>query len=315
MISKFNAENAIKLLKILTKNATKINTLKLDKIFSDCEQKSLNALRCIIKSQEQLRQFSLVGGKFPIEFYGIISALESQKNSLQEVTIENCACSTVFKTLMNCKNLEILRLRHCDNVEILEVSLKTFEITSCTINASNIVQILQKSGTFLQRLKLGPVGEETLLLETIKSFCPNITYLGLSFFKFSSQLLELIGNLQKLQFLTLWGMSSIPEELNMRIIQFAKTLPLTLQYLDLEDFWLFKSNIDILLNHCNVPLKKLIINQLDKENVKALIEFCIRNKTLQYVNLDRFQRLDDNIRKEIEVYVTLVPYEQIVVNC
>ncbi|RIB26322.1 hypothetical protein C2G38_2030305 [Gigaspora rosea] len=311
-ISEFNTENSIKLLRILAKNATKINALKLNEIYSTYDQQPLNAL---IESQEQLRKFSLVGGNFPIEFYDIISALESQENSLQEVTIEKCVCSTVFKMLMNCKNLEILRIRNCENVEILEAKLKTFEITSCTINASNIVQILQKSGTLLQRLKLKSTGEESFLLEAIKSFCPNIIYLDLSYFKFSSQLLELIGNLKNLQFLTLWCMSYIPEELNMQIIQFAKTLPLTLQYLDFADFWL-KPYIDILLNHCNVPLKKLIINHLDNErNVKALIEFCIRHKTLNYVSLDRFLSLEDNIRKEIEAYVTLVPYEHIVVNC
>ncbi|KAF0480596.1 hypothetical protein F8M41_023688 [Gigaspora margarita] len=110
-ITELNTENAIALLKILVKNATELNSLKLDGFYPDYEPQLLHALICIIKSQEQLRQFSLVGGGIPKEFYGVISALENQSNSLQEVIIENCAINTEFKVLMNCKNLEILRIK------------------------------------------------------------------------------------------------------------------------------------------------------------------------------------------------------------
>ncbi|RIB26323.1 hypothetical protein C2G38_277137 [Gigaspora rosea] len=63
LISEFNTENAIKLLRILTKKATKINALKLNKRYTTYDQQSLKAL---IESQEQLRKFSLVGGDFSI---------------------------------------------------------------------------------------------------------------------------------------------------------------------------------------------------------------------------------------------------------
>ncbi|KAF0546348.1 hypothetical protein F8M41_001449 [Gigaspora margarita] len=161
-ISELNTENAIALLKILAKNATELSALKLDGFYSGYEPQLLHALICIIKSQEQLRQFSLVGGGIPKEFYGIISALENQK---------------------------ILRIKDCNNVNILETSLNTLEITNHMLYSSTIVKILEKSGTLLQRLKLvstyNKLQEEPLLLETLKSFCPNITYLCISDVDFS----------------------------------------------------------------------------------------------------------------------------------
>ncbi|KAF0382461.1 hypothetical protein F8M41_011917 [Gigaspora margarita] len=315
-ISDLSTENTIILLKILAKDATKLNALKLDEFHSDYEPQLLRALICIIKSQEQLRQFSLVGEEFPTEFHGIISALESQNNSLQEVSLMFCEFSTEFMVLMNCKNLEILRIRDCYNEEILEISLKTLEITGYSIYVSNIVQILKKSGTLLQRLSLVStvehVREEWLLLETLKSFCPNITYLNLSNITISTQFLGVIGNLQKLKFLTLFEMVDLEEETEIIVMQFAKLLPLTLQYLDLRDSHL-GPYFDILLNNCYAPLKYLLIDCLDDEKAKALVEFCIRKRTLNYIGVSIY--LDDNIKKEVERYVTFISCDRIEVNC
>ncbi|KAF0403448.1 hypothetical protein F8M41_009232 [Gigaspora margarita] len=209
-----------------------------------------HALMCIIKEQGQLRQFSIVKEGYPTEFYGIISALESQKNSLQELLIEKCAYSTEFEN-----------------------------------HLSPSVQ--------------------------------NITYLNISYIEFSTQLFELIGNLQKLQFLSLWCyVDHIPDEdMKIQVKQFSEILPLTLQYFDLEDNWLGLYS-EIFLNHCNAPLKKLLIYYLDNEKIsKALIKFCKRNRALNYVGISRCLKLDDKIRKEVEEYVTLVPHEHIIVNC
>ncbi|KAF0412771.1 hypothetical protein F8M41_007862 [Gigaspora margarita] len=284
-------ENDTILLKILAKNATKISSMKLYEFYPDYDPHSLHALICIIKSQEQLRRFSLVGLELPTEYQGIISALESQKNSLREVIIESCECSTEFKVLKDCKNLEILRINGCCNKEILEASLNSLEITGYMIDASNIVQILKKSDTLLQRLKListdEPTLEISLLLETLKSYCPNITYLNISDVEFSTQFLEIIGNLQKLQFLTLRDIFEILEdEPEILVIRFAKILPLTLQYLDLR-YSCLSLYIDSLLNNCYAPLKHLLIDYLDDEiKAKALIEFFIRKGSLNYVGVE-----------------------------
>ncbi|KAF0412774.1 hypothetical protein F8M41_007865 [Gigaspora margarita] len=157
--------------------------------------------------------------------------------------------------------------------------------------------------------------ERSLLLETIKSSCPNITYLNLSDVGFSTQLLEIIGNLQKLQFLTLWYNYDMEYEPEILVMQFAKLLPLTLQYLDLR-FSELDTYLDILLNNCYAPLKYLLIDNLNnEEKVKALIEFCIRKRSLNYVGVEEGLNFDDNIKKEVEEYVTLISCEQIVVNC
>ncbi|RIB26330.1 hypothetical protein C2G38_2065149 [Gigaspora rosea] len=330
VISRFNIESVATLLRVLAKNTTSIRSLKLDGFNSDFEPQLLHtlfySLICIIKSQDQLRKFSLVGGEeFPTEFYGIVSALESQKNSLQEFIVEYCDYSTEFDILENCKKLEILRVRYCETKlsKILNYKISTLELVDTRFDASTILaiaQIIKKSGILLQRLIFESIDEiiceKSLLLDALKSHCPNITYLNITNIRISTQLLELIGNLQNLQFLTLLFVLDIPEdELKIQVMQFAEILPLTLQYLDVGDPW-FNSYVDIFFKHCNAPLKKVLIGHLDNEkNTKALIEFCKRNKTLKYLGINRYFDLDKNIRKEVKKYVTLVTYESIIVNC
>ncbi|KAF0508482.1 hypothetical protein F8M41_018762 [Gigaspora margarita] len=322
-MSDLNAEHLTVLLKILAKNTTKINVLKIEEFCYIHEPRLVHALECFIKSQEQLKQFRLLSGsKYSTEFHGIISALESQSKSLKEVKIVSCVCNTEFKMLMNCKNLEILRIKDCKNVNVLRASLDTLKLTSYSnFYASNIVQILKESGTLLQRLSLVTIDcsilEELLLLETLKSFCPNLTYLNLTNVEFSTQFSELIGNLQKLQFLTLefFEIQILEDELEILVMQFAELLPLTLQYLDLRNSW-FISYIDIFLNNCHAPLKYLLIDHIDdKKTSKSLTEFCIRKKTLKYVGLNRYSSLNDSIKKELEGYIAMVPNGRIIVNC
>ncbi|KAF0555462.1 hypothetical protein F8M41_017187 [Gigaspora margarita] len=153
-----NTKNATALLKILAKNTTKISGLKLGGYYWTYTPELLHALSCIIKSQEQLKQFSLFGLGNLLKFYGIISALEYQKNSLQEFILTGCAYSTEFEVLKNCKNLEILRIRSCNDEKLLKLlnyKIRTLEISGCSIDASIIVQILKESGLLLQRLNFG----------------------------------------------------------------------------------------------------------------------------------------------------------------
>ncbi|CAG8510036.1 11347_t:CDS:1 [Cetraspora pellucida] len=324
VISELCADNATALLKVLAKTTTKINTLKLDEFYSYYEPQVFHSLICIINSQEQLRRFIIIGDnsiEFPAKFHGIILALESQKQSLQEVIVQGCICNAEFKVLMKCENLEILRIRNCKYAELLALSSyksSTLEIVDSPINTSNMALIFEKFGTFLQRLKLGSDNEMVLKrssLLALKSFCPNITYLNISYIEFSTQLLDLIGNLQKLQFLTLrylWYIDDVAEE---QVMLFAEMLPLTLQYLDLRDCFL-NSYIDILLSNCYAPLKKLLIYRLDNEKkAKALIEFSIRKRTLNYVAVSRHSYLNNDLKNTMKEYVTLVPYGCIDVDC
>ncbi|KAF0557803.1 hypothetical protein F8M41_012259 [Gigaspora margarita] len=299
-ISRLSIKSATALSENLARNTTNISVLNISEYYSGYGPQLLHAIICIIKSQVQLREFRLIGEENPKEFHGIISALESQKESLEEVTIA-----------------------YCNNVRILETCLNTLEINSSLIYASSLVHILEKSGKLLQRINLesdgGKICEESLLLRTLKSFCPNITYLNISCIRFSTQFQDLICNLQKLQFLMLQNINDIlaeeleeEEELKMRVMQFAKILPLTLQYLDLRYSGL-SSYIDILLNNCYAPLKTLLIHHIDgKKTTKALIKFCIRKRTLNYVSIDS---VIDNIEKEVEGYIKVVPSHRITVYC
>ncbi|KAF0557807.1 hypothetical protein F8M41_012263 [Gigaspora margarita] len=215
-ITGLSIKSATALSEILARNTTNISVLNISEYYSGYGLQLLHAILCIIKSQVQLREFRLIGEENPKEFHGIISALESQKESLEEVTIAYCDCNAEFKVLMNCKNLKILRIKYCNNVRILEACLNTLEINSSLIYASSIVHILEKSGKLLQRLNLesdcGKICEESLLLSKLKSFCPNITYLNISSIRFSTQFQDLICNLQKLQFLTLQNINDILAE-------------------------------------------------------------------------------------------------------
>ncbi|KAF0424073.1 hypothetical protein F8M41_006625 [Gigaspora margarita] len=203
-------------------------------------------------------------------------------------------------------------MRYCDKelLKILNCKISTLEITDHQIEASTIVQILEKSGLLLQRIKLAStrsILEESSLLETLKSFCPNITYLTIWGIKFSTQLVELIGNLKKLQFFTLRCKDKIKqeEERERRVRQFAEILPLTLQYLDLRlNTWL-EPYIDILLNHCNAPLDTLLIDdsQGHENTTQVLIEFCIRNRAFKYLSGD----LSPNTEKELKKYIKFIP--------
>ncbi|KAF0533034.1 hypothetical protein F8M41_010734 [Gigaspora margarita] len=91
-------------------------------------------------------------------------------------------------------------------LKILSYKISTLEVVGVQIDSSTIVQILEMSDILLKRLKLDSrisVREEFSILEALKSFCPH--YISPYFrIGLSAHLLELIGNLQKLQFLTLW---------------------------------------------------------------------------------------------------------------
>ncbi|RIB00654.1 hypothetical protein C2G38_2233530 [Gigaspora rosea] len=80
--------------------------------------------------------------RYPTKFYGIISGLECQKNSLQEVIIKKCAYN------------------------------KEFEVVDCPIDVHTIPLILEKSGLLLQRLRFisknsDDIDEELFFLEAL----------------------------------------------------------------------------------------------------------------------------------------------------
>ncbi|KAF0474665.1 hypothetical protein F8M41_024711 [Gigaspora margarita] len=317
-VLKMLAENVTALLKDLTKISTKINVLKIEEFNPNYGPQVFHALISMIKSQKRLRQFHLMGSDNPKEFHGIVSALESQKQSIREVLIEDCDYNVEFKTLNNCENLETIRIRFCNDekilkiMEILNCKITTLEIINfyCDIDAPNIV-LLEKSGALLQRLKLAVkmISEKSILLETLMSFCPNILYLNISYIEFSTQLLDLIGNLKKLLFLTLRWCDDIFEE---EVIRFANALPFTLQYLDLDTRSL-KSNFDILFDHCNAPLKTVITNHYyEEEDFRALIEFCIRKRTLKYLGVNL---LSGDVYERMKGYVTVVQFGHVIVDC
>ncbi|RIB20415.1 hypothetical protein C2G38_2179335 [Gigaspora rosea] len=206
--------------------------------------------------------------------------------SLSEIEVDNIDSATTWlRAVENIqKKLVFVYLRYKSQEQLVEFEivgtkfLTEFQHDFSFREPYKLITRL-KSGILLQRLKLELNGDEsqeyTLLLECYNDGIPD-------------------------------------EELKKRVIQFSEILPLTLQYLKLDNS--IGPYTDILLNHCNVPLKKLLIYEIYNEKIaKALIEFCIRNKTLKYVGVYEYLDLNDNIRKEVEEYVELVPFGSILV--
>ncbi|RIB23730.1 hypothetical protein C2G38_2170401 [Gigaspora rosea] len=161
----FNIENITIFLKVLAKHIMTISSLDLV-IYSGFEPRLFHSLSlaiiCIIKSQEQLKLFSLDGGNYRTEFYE-------------------------FEVLKDCKTLETLRIRDCSSklLNLLDCKISTLEVFDCPIDVQTILLILKNSGLLLQQLSFEP--------DTLDD----------NIHEFSIQLLELIGNLHKLQFLSL----------------------------------------------------------------------------------------------------------------
>ncbi|KAF0492169.1 f-box/lrr-repeat protein 2-like [Gigaspora margarita] len=345
-------DEAIMLLRILAKYTTKIITIKFKALDYHFEPQIYHAIAKIVKSQKQLKRFNLnCEAKSQTGIQGIISALEKQSKFLQKIRIKNCVYYTEFEVLMNCENLKVLRVLYCEQQKVLKVletgdcRLNTLEISSCPIEGSSIIRILERSGTTLQRLKLDSIDQEIfsqqLLLETLIKFCPNIIYLYISYIKLCDQLFNLMSNSKNLQFLTLlWTDDRPEEEVKTQIIQLAKALPLNIQYLDLGNFWI-NSYIDVFLDHCNISLKKLLFSinfdQNYEKTTEALFKFWSRKRSLEEVNASLYESASvcengsmlvgrykstnvsisswGKLKKDLEEYVKLVPYESIVVNC
>ncbi|KAF0529918.1 hypothetical protein F8M41_012533 [Gigaspora margarita] len=345
-----NVENVIVLLKILSSNATNLYELKF-KIVNIYDTQQHHVFISIIKSQQHLEWFKFHGNESIIPEYNeeVISALENQNRALKGIQIAFCKFNTEFEVLWKFDHLEAISIVGSDEQKILKLlnpdlcKISTLEICSYeSIEAANIIQILEKSGPLLQQLKLdsgeNEIYSQSLLLETLINYCQNITYLYISSFKLSDQFLNLINCLQKLQFLSLcWlgGESNESKEMMKAYIKnFAEILPSTLQYLDLSNIW-ESSHIDILLDHCDAPLENLLmtVEDYNSDFIDALIRFCERKKTLNCVNIGRldygcsgtskerfscYSAINDDyweeIQNDLEGHVELVTYESIIVN-
>ncbi|CAG8489655.1 2983_t:CDS:2 [Cetraspora pellucida] len=365
-IEKIKYHVANLLLKIFIKDGVTLSELGLDslnnfieinsEIFfalfdSDYLPQLCHELASIIKSQEHLEYFNFTCklNTQSWELYGIILALKGQKDALKVITLDHCNYSSEFEVLRDCENLDVIRIFYCSNeifnkfnskISILEIN------TTGLYNASGLIQILEKSGSSLQRFKLNDenryfndeddeddedsyslfnfnrkgylIRSQRLLLETLMTSCPNIVHLHiLGVVKYSTHILKLISSLQKLKFLTIgWDDEfdeSKPEEkekMEVLVKQLAEILPPTLQYLNLSKKYL-GLRINNLLEHCNAPLEKLLFwmpAHNEDETINAIIRFCVRKKTLNIVGVNGFKVDWEKIEKDLERYVKVVSY-------
>lgn len=108
-----------------------------------------------------------------------------------------------------------------------------------------------------------------------------------------------------------------------RVIRFANVLPLTLQYFEWshcewkrDSFSSYANSsisyIDVILNHCDAPLERLIFHHINKEITDAVIAFCNRKKTLKYCC---YMNGPEEEWIRLEEYVEVSPYKYVVVYC
>ncbi|CAG8610162.1 7898_t:CDS:1, partial [Scutellospora calospora] len=301
----------------------------LDVLNSPHAQQIHAAFANIIKSQQHLRKVILnYKSGFRTELHGIISALAFQHKSLQEIKIAKCSNSSEFQILSYCENLEILRIFYADQKILKSLStslckLSILEINTRQFDASNLSDVLERSGPLLQRLKLDSEFEilsQSLLLESLTNFCPNIIYLYISSIRFSTQFPKLIQGLQRLKFFTLKWIKVTTEKVGVtknRVMRVAKLLPSTLQYLEWKTLRTnSNSHNDVLLHYCNAPLVRLLIevNYGKKNFLQTLFEFRSRKRTLIYVYITGSD-LDIDFENDLKGYMMQLTYDQIVIHC
>ncbi|CAG8833748.1 15941_t:CDS:1, partial [Racocetra persica] len=97
-------------------------------------------------------------------FYGVISALESQVMSLQELKLKGRYIPE-FIVLNNCETLKTLRIRDKDALPLVKqladglCKICTLDIETKTLNTSDIIPLLRKAGPHLECLSLLPSNE------------------------------------------------------------------------------------------------------------------------------------------------------------
>ncbi|CAG8566111.1 5276_t:CDS:1 [Scutellospora calospora] len=339
------SDGIITLLEIMSRVSTKVHTLRL-KMNIGPDIRALNELANFIKSQRRLRKFDITDLTYTISFSGVISALKNQENSLRELVL-NGRYTSEFMVFNSFEKLEVLRIKNHEAEPLLKqlsdvcCKISTLDINIKMVNTDNVIPLLRKSGSQLQRLSIVSsdciIPLQSKLLRTLTDFCPNIIYFCIYYIELSNQLLKLIEGLRKLQFLSLGCTDTEIEITKSRIISLSKTLPSTLRYLQWDyvernkilDSYTHSSTsyIQSILKYCEAPLEKLIIYELDKGIIKAIIDFCIRKGTLKYgcyMNGPRILKSGCYLNRpidyweeleELEEYIELMTYKYIVVRC
>ncbi|CAG8560145.1 2773_t:CDS:2 [Scutellospora calospora] len=288
-------DESIEFLKILSESTESIKVLKIhemgiyDQTTFIYDSHSLKALIGFIESQKSIKKLDI---SYSDSFTGVISALNCHL-SLHEIIVQGKYIQE-FKVLNDCENLEVLRIKSSEALPLLKqlsnsnCRIRILDIYARVHDILDVISFLQEHGPLLQRFRLMPFGttlSQTRLTRTLRDFCLNLEYFGLSSLNFSDQLVDFVKNSQRLQYISIECNGDDSEEVTRRrVIEFAKSLPRSLHYLN----WGFynkklKSDyIDLILGHCDAPLKSLFFDNINQEIFDAIVEFQSRVGTLEY---------------------------------
>ncbi|KAF0469431.1 hypothetical protein F8M41_025538 [Gigaspora margarita] len=202
------SNDLIMLLRSLVKVSTNIHTLKLRETHRygrstiNYDPQTLDVLAVLIRSQRKLRKLDI---SYEKSFKGVISALKSQENSLQELILSGQYIPE-YMVLKDCETLEVLRIKDRDAIPILKqladglCKLSTLDIGDGKLTSSDIIPLIRNSGQILQRLRLVPSDEnipsQSLLWKTLIEYCPNLIYFCICCVELSNQFVEFIEGLQ-----------------------------------------------------------------------------------------------------------------------
>ncbi|RGB39782.1 hypothetical protein C1646_457671 [Rhizophagus diaphanus] len=272
----------------ICKNITVLNVLHYHK-------PNDSHLSDLIKKQNGLKSVtfcSLSGGTLRL-----IDSLSSQAHSIVSIRLEDTDLTDVSsKGLMMCSNLKTLELLDCRTndpnifwepfVLNSKIRLSKLTLVRVPINPKVIEIILKDSCMDLEELTFDKIVVESIpeILNILKSYCTNITYLKIFIIKyyFTQKLFKIIPSFTKLKSLIIRNSRlSFGNQFDKLGLCLPKSLRLFDMDLEISAFTLKR----FLLN-CSSPLERLILNYsvgFTNEHLEVILKYAKAKRNLKSI--------------------------------
>ncbi|PKC09155.1 hypothetical protein RhiirA5_475138 [Rhizophagus irregularis] len=272
--------------------------------FSDKERDSLYNYGLKIKIKYKPSLFSYPSFLNEFDFWPLktsteewVDSLSSQAHSIVSIRLEDTDLTDVSsKGLMMCSNLKTLELLDCRTndpnifwepfVLNSKIRLSKLTLVRVPINPKVIEIILKDSCMDLEEITFDKIVVESIpeILNILKSYCTNITYLKIFIIKyyFTQKLFKIIPSFTKLKSLIIR---------NSRLSfgnQFDKLgfcLPKSLRLFDM-DLEISAFTLKRFLLNCSSPLERLILNYsvgFTNEHLEVILKYAKAKRNLKSI--------------------------------
>ncbi|KAF0540722.1 hypothetical protein F8M41_006341 [Gigaspora margarita] len=253
-----------------------------------------NHLFSLIKSQYNLQSFTMT---FPnnLEPFLLFSSLLNQSHSLKYLELIRFYDIPLLLSFLSSFNLDTLKLIYNNLITHSIPSLlpylpseTQFKIKKLIISEANdstlypfFSLITKLSGLNLEKLYFDECDES--LTKTIGDHCLNLTSLSITTsFSIFDYFLKSLSKLKKLKYLDVKKDRHDIQYTKEMILQFAKTIPNSLEELDF-DLISDREHLNVFLKEFKTPLSKLSIylHELNDEIFNFIIDYAIRTGNLK----------------------------------